>query len=99
MATTGAPMVSADPSPQPMAVCLAPVGEEDPHLVAVQVVRVGQHLPGFDHYARPAAPAVADAHRRASRALGDAVDCFAQILDRTHRFLHQVLRLNSHASV
>ena len=51
------------------AVLGAPVGERHRDLLAAQHVRVGEHAPGRDHDAGPAAPAAAEAdHRRARRA-------------------------------
>jgi len=51
---------------QDLALALLPVGEVDMHLVAVQVVGVGQDLALLDHDARAAAPSVSNANCRSA---------------------------------
>ena len=70
-----------------LALGLAAIGEEHMHLVAVEVVCVGEDLAGLDHDAGPAAPSVANANRRSARRGCDRCDRLAELIHGTHRFI------------
>ena len=60
------------------------IREGDGHLVAVEVVGVGQDPVLGDHHAGAAAPSVADADHRRSDALRDLADLPAQVCQGCH---------------
>ncbi|TME30910.1 MAG: hypothetical protein E6I62_08030 [Chloroflexi bacterium] len=70
---------------QHLAIGLAAIQEVDVHLVAVQVVGVGQDLALLEHDPRTAPPSVADAHRRPVHARRDLGDRRAELIKGPHR--------------